>query len=104
MTVRPRKRKVLAVTPPLELDERIAARLRKLPQRVARANDRGPRYNQAELASKSRLSQSVISKLVNSSNLFGLRLDTIYRLAAALETSVAYLLGEAPAPVRKRPR
>lgn len=91
---RPRKSKLFAAGALPPRDERVPAKLWELPVRIARANAAGPRYNQKELADKSGLSQSVLSKLNSWSNLFGLRLDTLYKLASALGTSVAYLLGE----------
>lgn len=97
-----RKAPPISITMPSARDERVPARLRRLPQRIAQANAAGPGYNQTELAEKSGLSQSVISKLASSSNLFGLRLGTIYRLAGALGVSVSWLLGETDAPMRKR--
>lgn len=75
-------------------DERIPARLWALPRRIERANLNGPRFNQLELARKSKLSKSVISRLLSWSNLYAIQLQTIYRLARALQVSVAWLLGE----------
>lgn len=88
---------------PPQRDERIPARLWELPRRVERANLAGPKYNQHELARKSQVSQSVISKLGSWSNLYGIRLDTIYRLAAALKVSVCWLLGETTTEMRRAP-
>lgn len=86
--------------PPPAPDPRAHAGLLELPLRLQRANEAGPRYNQSELAEKSGLSQSVISKIANSANLYGIRLDTIYRLADALGVSVCSLLGDDKVPAR----
>lgn len=75
-------------------DERIPARLWGLPRRIEQANLAGPRYNQLELSRRAQLAPSVVCRLASWSNLYGLRLDTIYRLARALKVSVAWLLGE----------
>jgi transcriptional regulator with XRE-family HTH domain len=98
-----KKMRPLKVNAPEETDERLPDGLRDLPQRVAEANRAGPRYNGIELARQSGLSQSVISRLANSSNLFGIRLDTIYRLAEALNVSVSSLLGESRTSTRQAP-
>ncbi len=103
----PRRRRTrpFSVVEPTDPDERIPEGLRELPRRIEEANQAGPRYNQSELAIRSGLSQSVISKLAGSTNLFGVRLDTVYKLAAALNVSVSYLLGESDDPTRQtRPR
>jgi DNA-binding Xre family transcriptional regulator len=96
-----RKYPPFAVTKNAEHDPRVPAPLRRMPHRIEQANDAGPRYNQSELAQKSGLAQSVISKLTRSSNLYGVRLETIYKLAAALKVSVSWLLGESDSPERK---
>lgn len=88
---------------PAERDARVPESLWELPRRVERANAVGPRYNQTELAENSQLSQSVISKLASWSNLYGLRLDTLFKLAAALNVSVSWLLGDTKSP-RRAPR
>jgi DNA-binding Xre family transcriptional regulator len=87
----------------MERDARVPERLWELPERVARANAAGPRYNQTELAENSQLSQSVISKIANRSNLYGIRLETIYKLAQALDVSVPWILGETKTMTRRRP-
>jgi transcriptional regulator with XRE-family HTH domain len=106
---RPFVARAFAPPPPGPDEERVHAGLLELPLRVQRANEAGPRYNQSELAKRSGLSQSVISKLANSANLYGVRLDTVYRLAGALGVSVCALLadGEPPsrgAAARRQPR
>lgn len=93
----PRKVSPFAAIKPPQRDKRVPAKLWDLPRRIEQANLAGPRYNQTELAQKSGLSQSVISKLSNWQNIYGIRLDTIYALARALKVSVAWLLGEADA-------
>lgn len=83
-------------------DERVHERLWELPQRIERANAEGPRYNQTQLAHKMGVTQSVISKLASGSNLYGLRLGTIYALSEALDVSVGWLLGEGESPTPPR--
>lgn len=75
----------------------------QLPERIERANADGPRYNQTELAEQAGITQSVISKLSTRSNLRALHLDTIVRVAAALDVTVGWLLGETPAATPRRP-
>jgi len=77
-----------------ERDVRVPEPLWDLPLRIEQANARGPRYNQTELADSAGLSQSVVSKLSNWTSLYGIRIDTIYKLASALDVSVPWLLGE----------
>lgn len=87
-------------------DERVHERLWELPQRIEQANAKGPRYNQTQLAHKMGVTQSVVSKLASGSNLYGLRLGTLYALSEALDVSLAWLLGESASsapPSRKRP-
>lgn len=78
-------------------DDRVPERLRDLPRRVEQANERHG-YNQTVLAHKMGVTQSVLSNLSRGSNLYGLRLSTIYALAEVLEVSVAWLLGEGDSP------
>jgi len=100
---KPRKTTPFFADDPPEQDPRVPALLWELPRRIEQANEAGPRYNQTELAHKSGLSQSRISKIASWSNLAGLRLDTIYKLADALDCSLAWLLGEEQALVRRAP-
>jgi hypothetical protein len=91
----------IAANKPARRDASIPPRLWELPTRIERANSAGPRFTQLELARRSQLSQSVISRLMSWSNLNGIQLATIYRLARALKVSVAWLLGEEPQPPRQ---
>lgn len=86
-----------------ERDPRVPPQVWALPKRLEQANLDGPRYNQTELARKSGLSQSVLSKLGSWSAIYGIRLDTLYRLSAALDVSVAWLLGETDVRERTAP-
>jgi len=99
--LKPKPFVALAATPEPIRDERVPEPLWNLPVRVEQANALGPRYNQTELAEKSGLSQAVISKLANRTNLVGIRLETLYKLAGALDVTVPWLLGETS---RRRPR
>ena len=90
----------IAANKPARRDASIPPRLWELPTRIERANSAGPRFTQLELARKSQLSQSVISRLMSWSNLNGLQLATVYRLARALKVSVSWLLGEDTQPAR----
>lgn len=101
-----RKPKVALIRLPVPFvprDERVPEGLWDLPLRIQRANDAGPRCNQTELAELAGLAQSVISKVMNRNNLYGIRLETLYKLAGALNVSVLWLLGESRAR-KARPR
>jgi transcriptional regulator with XRE-family HTH domain len=99
-----RKTHPFAAVPPAKPDLSLPTALRELPQRIAEANWAGPRYGQSELAARAGLAPSTLSRLAFSTNLVAFRVDTLCRIAAALDVSVAALLGDGPPPrpVRKK--
>ena len=90
---------------PAVRDKRVPRPVWGLPSRVVFANRVGPRYSQSELARQCGVVQSVISQLVSWKALYGMRLETLYKIAKALDVSVPWLLGESKTGgPKKKPR
>ncbi len=95
---RQRKNKPFSVTEPPVRDERVSDKVWGLPRRVETANrDGGFNYSQLQLAQAAELSQSLLSNLAAYHNLYGVRLDSLEKLAKALNVTLGWLLGEEPA-------
>lgn len=91
-----RKTRPFSVSEPRERDERVSDRIWEIPRRIEQVNrENGLNYSQFQLSKVSGVSQSLLSHLSTYQNLFGIRVDTVERLSAALNTSLGRLLGEA---------